>query len=139
MMAHKMTSDRQTNQPHFTFKTQLGTETQTCNFPTVKLEYSPSKDGLSPDKDAADTYDSMLDLYSLNHLIKEFVERKQTFDRLQSKQENISRLSNSLNSSELSKSNVSLPPRPKLTEFILLLEEKVKEINELYKDSKMQF
>jgi hypothetical protein len=93
----------------------------------------------SPDKDLADTYDSILEQQSLNRLIKDFVFRKAEYDRLLAKQDYQARISNSINSSELDLSQVDLPPKPRLQDFLAAFDEKVKDINMLYKESKTQF
>lgn len=122
-------------------KVQSNTQVQSCNFQSIKLTISPSKDrNHSPDKDLADTYDSILEQQSLNRLIKDFVYRKAEYDRLLAKQEHIARFSNSINSSELgTMTQVDLPPKPRLQDFMAAFDEKVKDINMLYKESKAQF
>lgn len=65
--------------------------------------------------------------------------RKAEYDRILAKQEHNVKISNSINSSELAASMIDLPPKPRLQEFMRVYDEKVKDINMLYKESKNQF
>lgn len=104
------------------------------------MNYTPTKKDAFDQEKEYDPYDSILDQFSISLLIKDYVSRKNEYDKLLAKHEYLTRISNSVGSSSKEINlNFDLPPKPKLEDFIKAFDLKIKEINETYKDAKIQF